>query len=140
MATILCEVGVTGDADVAVLVSRARRSLEEAAVPGLEAARLVTVCAELGRNIAKYARYGVVRIELSATPRGRLVAVEAIDRGPGIADVDAALRDHVSTGGSLGLGLPGIQRMMDGLRVESRPGSGTRVRAERFLPHREHGR
>ena len=53
--------------------------------------------------------------------------VVATDNGPGIADTDQALADHYSSSGTLGLGLPGVQRMMDEFDLESAPGAGTRV-------------
>ena len=58
---------------------------------------------------------------------------EAEDRGPGIADLEAAMRDHFSSGGTLGLGLPGVKRMMDEFSLESAPGEGTRVKAVKWL-------
>ena len=53
--------------------------------------------------------------------------VEARDEGPGIPDLDKAMEDHYSSGGTLGLGLPGVKRMMDDLQVETETGKGTRV-------------
>ena len=53
--------------------------------------------------------------------------VEARDRGPGIVDLDEAMQDHYSSGGTLGLGLPGVKRMMDQLEIDTAPGKGTRV-------------
>ena len=133
---MLCEVDISSEADVAVLVHRAGRALRGVPLPDDEVGRLVTVCAELGRNIARYGLYGVVRIEVTPHDGGQRVVIEAVDRGPGIADIDAALRDHYSSGGTLGLGLPGVRRMMDTLRIETKLGSGTRVRVERQIVHR----
>jgi serine/threonine-protein kinase RsbT len=50
------------------------------------------------------------------------------DRGPGIADIELAMKENVSTGGTLGLGLPGTRRLVDEFDIESQPGQGTRVR------------
>jgi anti-sigma regulatory factor (Ser/Thr protein kinase) len=127
---------ITGDGDVPVLIVRARRLLEQAGIPPDERGRLVTVCAELGQNIAKYAYFGTVRVLVEPVPYGLRVCITAEDSGPGIADVDAALRDHYSSGGSLGLGLPGVARMMNDLRIETRPGVGTTIHAERRVAHR----
>ena len=55
------------------------------------------------------------------------VHLVASDRGPGIEDVEQAITDHFSTGGTLGLGLSGARRMMDEFIVTSEPGAGTRV-------------
>ena len=51
----------------------------------------------------------------------------AVDTGPGIDDPERALEDHFSTGGTLGLGLPGVRRMMDEFTMDTTPGCGTRV-------------
>ena len=61
-----------------------------------------------------------------------LVEIEAVDQGPGIEDAEAALEDHYSSGGTLGLGLPGVRRMMDEFSLESTPGEGTRVTATKW--------
>ena len=76
----------------------------------------------MARNAVKFARGG--QVELSAAERGgrRGIAVRVRDTGPGIADPAAALRDGVSTAGSLGLGLPGARRLMDDFAIESGPG------------------
>ena len=65
---------------------------------------------------------------LSATD----LAVVASDRGPGIPDLSRALEVGYSTSGSLGLGLPGVRRLMDDFEVESRVGRGTRVTARKW--------
>jgi anti-sigma regulatory factor (Ser/Thr protein kinase) len=83
-----------------------------------------TSVSELARNILKYAGSGEILIE--ETDRGG-VQVTARDRGPGIADVAAAMQDHYSSSGTLGLGLPGVRRMMDEFEIETEPGKGTRV-------------
>ena len=92
-----------------------------------------TAVSELARNIFKYARSGEIRVRKIEGRRGRGIEVEAVDQGPGIEDVEAAMRDHVSSGGTLGLGLPGVKRMTDEFALESTPGSGTRVTAVKWI-------
>jgi serine/threonine-protein kinase RsbT len=89
-----------------------------------------TTVSELARNIIKYAHSGVRKI---VGRRGRGIEIEAVDQGPGIEDVDAAMSDHVSSGGTLGLGLPGVKRMTDEFALESTPGSGTRVTVVKWI-------
>ena len=93
---------------------------------------ITTATSELARNILKYAGRGEVQI--AEIRRHNRVGIEIIasDRGPGIADVDRALSDHFSSSGTLGLGLPGVKRMMDELEIESEPGRGTRVVARKW--------
>ena len=94
---------------------------------------IATAVSELARNIVKYAGTGEIWVRRIEGERGRGIEVEAVDEGPGIEDPEAALRDHVSTGGTLGLGLPGVRRLMDEFTLESVPGQGTRVTARKWL-------
>ena len=94
---------------------------------------IATAVSELARNILKYASAGEIRLRQVEGPDGRGVEIEAVDRGPGIEDLEAAMRDHFSSGGTLGLGLPGVRRMMDEFSLESTPGEGTRVTAVKWL-------
>ncbi len=85
------------------------------------------------RNILKYAGSGEIRLRRVTGADGRGVEIEAIDQGPGIADCEEAMNDHFSSGGTLGLGLPGVKRMMDEFSLESTPGEGTRVTARKWI-------
>ena len=92
-----------------------------------------TAVSELARNILKYAGSGEIWLRGVKEKGGRGIEIEAIDRGPGIADCEAAMNDHFSSGGTLGLGLPGVKRMMDEFSLESTPGEGTRVTARKWI-------
>ena len=82
---------------------------------------------ELAHNVVKYGRGGTVRLKaLTRNGRGG-IEIDVSDRGPGIENVDEAMKDHVSTGGTLGLGLPGAKRMTDEFSIDSAPGRGVRV-------------
>jgi len=94
---------------------------------------IATAVSELVRNILKYAGSGEIRLRRVRGMGVRGIEVEAIDRGPGIADCEAAMQDHFSSGGTLGLGLPGVRRMMDEFSLESTPGEGTRVTARKWI-------
>lgn len=108
------------------VVSVATLSAETGLSP-VAAQQLATVASELARNILKYAGHG--QIEMRREEDGTRVGIRLIvsDRGPGIDDVEQAVADHFSTGGSLGLGLSGVKRMMDKFHIESQPGKGTRI-------------
>ncbi len=94
---------------------------------------IATAVSELARNILKYAVAGEIRLRQVEGPNGSGVEIEAVDRGPGIEDLEAAMRDHFSSGGTLGLGLPAVKRMMDEFSLESTPGEGTRVKACKWI-------
>jgi len=119
----------TPDAATASVV--ARDFAQQAGLSSAAAAALATATSELTTNILKYAGTGWVTLRKLDTERpGVEVVVE--DRGPGIADVELAMRDHVSTGGTLGLGLPGTKRLVDEFEIRSQEGAGTWVRIAKY--------
>ena len=125
-------VRVAGDVDVAAAARAARGLAEECGLSAVEAQHVATAVSEVAQNAVKYARGG--EVELAPAERGgrRGLQVTVRDRGPGIRDVGAALRDGVSTTtGSLGLGLPGARRLMDDFAIRSGPG-GTVVAMARW--------
>ncbi len=94
---------------------------------------IATAVSELVRNILKYAGSGEVRLRRVQDLSRRGIEIEVVDQGPGIADCEAAMQDHFSSGGTLGMGLPGVKRMMDEFSLESIPGEGTRVTARKWI-------
>jgi serine/threonine-protein kinase RsbT len=89
--------------------------------------KLVTATSELARNAVTYGGGGSARIETVAR-NGRLgIRVTFEDNGPGIADIELAMKDGFTSGGGLGLGLGGAKRLTDEFEIHSRPGEGTRV-------------
>ena len=94
---------------------------------------IATAVSELVRNILKYAGTGELRLRRVKGMGCRGIEIEALDRGPGIVDCEAAMRDHFSSGGTLGMGLPGVKRLMDEFSLESTPGEGTRVTARKWI-------
>lgn len=94
----------------------------------LLAAHVATAASELANNLWMHASEGGrISLKLVSRPAGQGVALMADDDGPGIPDLAAAMRDGFSTGGGMGCGLPGVQRLMDDFQIESRPGGGTHV-------------
>jgi len=93
---------------------------------------IATAVSELARNIIKYARTGEIHLRPFVSPGHRGIEIEATDRGPGIEDTEAAMADHFSSQGTLGLGLPGVRRMMDEFFLDSTLGEGTRVTARKW--------
>lgn len=126
-------VTISSEPDATRAVMQTRRS---ASAAGFDAARvsiLGTIASELVRNILKYAISGELIIRpLRESGRTGLELVAA-DRGPGILDIDQAMKDHVSTSGTLGLGLPGVKRMSDEMAIESTIGIGTTVTVRKWL-------
>ena len=103
-----------------------------------EVAMIATVASELGRNILKYGGgRGHLLVSWIDEGNGRSgVEIVAADDGPGFEDTEAALKDHYSTGGTLGLGLPGAARIMDSLEIQSATGTGAKVIARKWVKSR----
>ena len=121
------EHALRSEEDVVAVRQRVRRLAVELGFSLIDQTKLVTATSELARNTVVHGRGGRVRIEAldeGGRPGMRLVFE---DRGPGIADVQAALRDGFTTGGGLGLGLGGSRRLVNHFELDSRPGVGTRV-------------
>ena len=94
--------------------------------------KLVTAASELARNTVNYGGGGTVRMEVLNNAAHQGLQLTFQDHGPGIADVESALRDGYTTGAGLGLGLGGARRLANEFEIESRPGEGTRVRIVRW--------
>lgn len=124
---------IAGDDDLARAVLEVSRSAREVGFDAVGCASLSTAASELGRNILKYADRGELHISRLHDANRTGLEIVARDRGPGITDLDAALTDHHSTGGTLGLGLPGVKRLMDHFDIESRPGRGTSVTVRKYV-------
>lgn len=94
-----------------------------------------TAISEIARNITSYAGSGEIRLLVDDREGRQALVVQAEDQGPGIRDIARALDDGYSTGRGLGLGLPGAQRLMDRLIVDSAPGRGTLVEMWKWVPN-----
>lgn len=89
--------------------------------------KLITAASELVRNMLKYANGGSTLIEVVSKGRENGVRIIFQDNGPGIKDVQLAMKDGYSTGKSLGLGLPGAKRLVSEFDIQSIVGKGTTV-------------
>ena len=120
--------------DIAVARNEVRQLAAALGFGAMDQTRLATVASELARNVIKYAGRGRLIAQPMQGPSGRQ-ALRLIfeDRGPGIPDINAAMRDGFSTGRGLGKGLPGSKRLVDEFQIESEVGRGTRVTVTRWL-------
>jgi len=94
--------------------------------------KLVTAASELARNTLEHGGGGQVEITRFMESARRGVRLVFSDRGPGMADVEQAMKDGFTTGDGLGLGLGGSRRLCNEFSIESRPGQGTRVAIARW--------
>lgn len=127
-------IALEGEHDIAVARGEARTFAAALGFSMIDQTRLATVASELSRNIVKYAKRGRMIAQPVETPAGRKgLRLIFEDKGPGIPDIDAAMRDGFSTGRGLGKGLPGSRRLVDEFQIESEVGRGTRVTVARWL-------
>jgi serine/threonine-protein kinase RsbT len=89
--------------------------------------KLVTAASELARNTLKYGGGGEVHLDALSDGMRQGIGLIFVDNGPGIGDIDMALRDGYTTGGGLGLGLGGSRRLVEEFEIDSRQGEGTAV-------------
>jgi serine/threonine-protein kinase RsbT len=89
--------------------------------------KLITAASELARNALVYGGGGEAALEDVSQGSRKGLRIVFRDEGPGIEDLDLALRDGYTTGSGLGLGLSGARRLVNEFEVDSAPGRGTRV-------------
>ena len=94
--------------------------------------KIVTAASELGRNTLDYGGGGTVRLQVLQDGSRRGIRLTFEDKGPGITDIERALKDGYTTGRGLGLGLGGARRLSSEFSIDSRPGEGTRVTIARW--------
>ena len=94
---------------------------------------IATAVSELVQNILKYAGSGEVIIVPLTKERRTGIEITVKDQGPGIADLDQAMQDNFSSSGTLGLGLPGVKRLMDEFEINSQVNVGTQVVIKQWL-------
>ena len=125
-------IAIASATDVVTARQRGRELAARLGFSGGDQTVVATAISELARNILEYARTG--QIEVGVASRGSRIGlvVVALDAGPGIADIARAMQDGFSTGQGLGLGLPGVKRLMDEFAIVSAPGEGTCVTVRKW--------
>ncbi|WP_062237151.1 anti-sigma regulatory factor [Fictibacillus sp. FJAT-27399] len=95
--------------------------------------RITTAVSELARNIYLYAGKGKITFESLFKQQKSGIKIIASDQGPGIKEVRKVLEDGYSTSGGLGMGLPGVKRLMDEFIIDSHDGAGTTITAVKWV-------
>jgi serine/threonine-protein kinase RsbT len=98
----------------------------------VEQTKIVTAASELARNALEHGGGGKVRLEALNNEMRRGLKLTFVDEGPGIADLEQALKDGFSTGTGMGLGLSGSKRLANEFEIDSVPGRGTKVTITRW--------
>jgi serine/threonine-protein kinase RsbT len=118
--------------DVVKVRQRARAMAVEAGFRLVDQTRIVTAASELARNVVDYGGGGSASLRLVNENSRTGLRLLFEDQGPGIADIELALKDGYTTGDGLGLGLSGARRLMNDFEIDSAPGRGTRVSVTRW--------
>ena len=117
-------------------VVRVRALVRDAAVELgfsiVDQTKVVTAASELARNTYTYGGGGRFRLEILTSDSRHGLRLVFEDDGPGIADIEQALRDGFTTGSGLGMGLGGARRLVNEFQIESTPGAGTKIVATRW--------
>jgi anti-sigma regulatory factor (Ser/Thr protein kinase) len=130
-------VAIASDDDVVPARAEGRALAGELGFSRTDATLIATAISEVARNILVHAGTGEVKLRPAYEDRRYGVQVEAADSGPGIRDVQSALREGYGTKGGLGLGLPGVNRIMDEFEIDTALGRGTTVRMTMWRPRDE---
>lgn len=118
--------------DVVRIRQEVRARAVEAGLGLVDQTKIVTAASELARNTLTYGGGGTARIQVVRDGPRRGVRLVFEDQGPGIADIELALKDGYTTGGGLGLGLGGAKRLSNEFEIRSAAGEGTRVTIARW--------
>jgi serine/threonine-protein kinase RsbT len=94
--------------------------------------KVVTAASELARNTVVHGGGGTCELEIIQTDNRRGLRLTFVDQGPGIADVEQAMRDGFTSGNGLGLGLGGARRLSSEFDIRSQPDAGTLVQIVRW--------
>ncbi len=125
-------VRINSDQDIVVARQKGRSLAVALGFSSGDATLVATAISELARNIVSYAKTGDIVLKIIHGSANSGIQIVARDNGPGIADVQQALRDGFSTSGSLGLGLPGVMRLVDEFHIASVESQGTTVSIKKW--------
>jgi serine/threonine-protein kinase RsbT len=126
-------VAINNESDVVTARQRGRELAASIGFSSTDQTLFATAISEVARNIVSYAGHGEIVLRAIEEGHRRGILVLARDQGPGIADLELAMRDGYSTGNSLGVGLPGARRLMDDFELLSELGVGTTVTMKKWL-------
>jgi serine/threonine-protein kinase RsbT len=125
-------VTINSDLDIVTARSKAREIAKAQGFGAVDQARIATAVGELARNIFLYAKTGQVTIRGVDKGGGKGIEIVCEDRGPGIQDVELAMKDGYSTSGGMGMGIPGARRLMNEFDIRSQVGAGTTVTCRKW--------
>ncbi len=127
-------VSIKSDRDIIFARQKGKELASRLGFSNTDLTLIATAISELARNIVLYAKTGEVYLKTVKQGERRGLSVVASDEGQGIPDLQRALQDGYSTSHSLGLGLPGVRRLMDEFEINSELNRGTTVSVKKWVP------
>jgi len=118
---------INKEQDVILFRNRVKEFAQKIKMGLVNQTKLITAASELVRNMLRYADGGSITIEVVSKGRENGIRLIFKDSGPGISDIQLAMKDGYSTGKSLGLGLPGAKRLVNDFTITSEVNKGTVV-------------
>ena len=129
-------VAIAADVDIVLARETGRQLAEQLGFSLTDLTLIATAVSEVARNITSFAGTGEIVFSVVRENGRQGIEVVARDQGPGIPDIERALKDGYSTSRGMGLGLPGARRLMDDFELSSTPGSGTTVVMRKWVSTR----
>jgi len=126
-------VSIHSEDDIVTVRQKGRELAAKLGFSSTDLVVIATAISEIARNIVQYARHGEISMSIVQQGSRSGIIIIARDKGPGITNINLAMQDGYSTGGGLGLGLPGAKRLMDEFEITSKVGSGTTVTMKKWL-------
>lgn len=126
-------ISINNELDIVIARQKGRALASELGFYSIDLALIATAISELTRNIITYAKRGTLFLEVIEKDNRKGFLITITDNGPGIENIDLAMQDGYSTSNSLGLGLPGVRRLMDDFEIHSEPGKGTTIIAAKWI-------
>jgi serine/threonine-protein kinase RsbT len=123
---------VTTEADVVIVRQVVRRQAVDIKLSLVDQTKIVTAASELARNLLIYGGGGEVVVEVVQNGSRNGLQIFFADTGPGIPDIDLALKDGYTSGSGMGLGLGGAKRLVNEFEIVSKPGEGTQITIRRW--------
>jgi serine/threonine-protein kinase RsbT len=120
-------IALTSGEEVVIARQAVRRKAIELGFSLVDQTKVVTAASELARNTVHHGGGGVMTIETAQEGLRSGLALTFVDHGPGIPDIERAMRDGYTTSGGLGLGLSGARRLSHSFSITSTPGHGTTI-------------
>jgi serine/threonine-protein kinase RsbT len=126
-------IAIRSAADIVEARQRGRSLASRFGFTGSDLTVIATAISELARNVLEYAKTGEIVLSLAQKGSRNGIRIVARDTGPGIADLAKAMQDGYTTGKGLGIGLPGVRRLMDEFEIVSEVNKGTIVTVKKWV-------